>query len=169
MLSMYDITIPPLKRTLNNLSHVLQKGETYADAKKIEHQILLNARLYVDMYPLIRQVQIATDMSKGAGARLAGIEVPKYEDNESSFADLQERILKTIHFLETILPEHLTDSASKEVSVMVRKIELKFSGHDYLLKWVFPNVYFHVTTAYDILRHCGVELAKVDYLGRLRD
>ena len=101
MLSMFDATISPLKRTLNNLSHILKKGEEHADAKKIEHAVLLNARLFPDMYPLIRQVQIATDMSKGAAARLAGLEVPSYDDNETTFAELQARIAKTIAFIDS--------------------------------------------------------------------
>ena len=165
MLSIYDVTIPPLKRTLNNLAAILKKGEEYADAKKIEHSVLLNSRLFVDMYPLTRQVQITTDMSKGAGARLAGVEIPKYEDNETSFAELQARIAKTIAFLDTIDSKQLQDAETREITITIRKTDLKFSGQDYLLKWVLPNVYFHVTTAYNILRHHGVELGKQDFLG----
>jgi len=126
---------------------------------------LLNARLFPDMYPLTRQVQIATDMSKGAAARLAGLEIPKYEDNETTFAELQARIAKTIAFLDTIKPAQLEGSEARAVVISVRKIDLKFTGQDYLLKWVNPNVYFHVTTAYNILRHNGVELGKQDFLG----
>jgi len=162
---MFDSAISPLKRALTNLSHILAKGEAHADAKKIEHAVLLNARLFPDMYPLTRQVQIATDMSKGAAARLAGIEIPKYEDNESSFDELQARIAKTIAFIDTVHPEQLQDSATREVTITIRKVDLKFNGQDYLLKWVQPNVYFHVTTAYNILRHNGVELGKADFLG----
>lgn len=165
MLTIYDATIPPLKRTLNNLAAILKKGEEYADAKKIEHSVLLNSRLFVDMYPLTRQVQIATDMSKGAGARLAAVEIPKYEDNETSFAELQARIAKTIAFLDTIDSKQLQDAETREITITIRKTDLKFSGQDYLLKWVLPNVYFHVTTAYNILRHHGVELGKQDFLG----
>ena len=165
MLSIYAATIPPLKQTLSNLAAILQKGEEYADAKKVEHHVLLNSRLFVDMYPLTRQVQIATDMSKGAGARLAGIDIPKYEDSETSFAELQVRIAKTIAFLDSINPEQLTEAETREITISVRKVDLKFSGQDYLLKWVLPNVYFHVTTAYNILRHNGVELSKQDFLG----
>lgn len=165
MLSIYEAAIPPLKRTLGNLAGILQKGEQYADAKKVEHHVLLNARLFVDMYPLTRQIQIATDMSKGAGARLAGIEIPRYEDSETSFAELQARIAKTIVFLDSISPERLAGAETREVTITVRKVDLKFSGQDYLLKWVLPNVYFHVTTAYNILRHSGVELGKRDFLG----
>jgi hypothetical protein len=165
MLSIYDATIPPLKRALSNLATILEKGEQYADAKKVEHQVLLNSRLFVDMYPLTRQVQIATDMSKGAGARLAAIEIPKYEDNETSFAELQARIAKTIAFLDSINPQQLEGAESREITIIIRKADIKFSGQDYLLKWVLPNVYFHVTTAYNILRHNGVALAKQDFLG----
>ena len=164
MLSMFDATISPLTRTLKNLSHILQKGEEYADAKKIEHSVILNARLFPDMYPLTRQVQIATDMSKGAAARLAGVEIPKYEDTETTFAELQARISKTLAFIETIHSEQLTDAETREITITVRKVDLKFSGQDYLLKWVMPNVHFHVVTAYNILRHNGVELGKQDFL-----
>ncbi len=165
MLPIYDASIPPLKRALSNLAAIIKKGEEFADAKKVDHQVLLNSRLFVDMYPLTRQVQIATDMSKGAGARLAAIEIPKYEDNETSFAELQARIAKTIAFLDAVKPEQLAGAETREITVTIRKTDLKFSGQDYLLKWVIPNVYFHVTTAYNILRHNGVELAKQDFLG----
>lgn len=165
MLSIYDATIPPLKRALGNLAAILEKGEKYADTKKVPHQVLLDARLFIDMYPLTRQIQIATDMSKGAGARLAGLEIPRYEDNETSFAELQARIAKTIAFLDSIKPDQLTGAENREITITIRKAELKFSGQDYLLKWVLPNVYFHVTTAYNILRHNGVELGKQDFLG----
>ncbi|HOY69579.1 MAG TPA: DUF1993 domain-containing protein [Methylotenera sp.] len=164
MLTMFDATIAPLVRTLNNLSHILKKGETYADAKKIEHSVLLNARLFADMYPLTRQVQIATDMSKGAAARLAGVEIPKYEDNETTFAELQERLAKTIAFIQSVTPAQFAGSEAREVTITVRKVDVKFTGQDYLLKWVLPNVYFHVTTAYNILRHNGVDLGKADFL-----
>lgn len=165
MLAMYDATIPPLKRSLTNLSAILKKGEDYADAKKIEHSVLLNARLFPDMYPLTRQVQIATDMSKGAAARLSGIEVPKYEDDESTFAELQARIAKTITFIDSIKPAQMEGAENLDIVIPIRKTELKFTGQAYLLNWVMPNVHFHVTTAYNILRHNGVELGKPDFLG----
>ncbi len=161
---MFDATILPLVHTLKSLSHILKKGEEYADAKKIEHSVLLNARLFPDMFPLTRQIQIATDMSKGAAARLAGVEIPAYEDDETTFEQLQARIAKTIAFIESIEPAQLTDAQTRDITITVRKIELKFTGQDYLLKWVMPNVYFHVTTTYNILRHNGVELGKPDFL-----
>ena len=165
MPNMFDTSIAPLQRALNNLSHILKKGEAHAEAKSIEHTVLLNARLFPDMYPLIRQVQIATDMSKGGAARLAGLEVPNYEDNEMSFADLQARVAKTLAFIDTIKPAQLENAENRAVTITVRKVDLHFTGQAYLFDWVLPNVYFHVTTAYNILRHNGVELGKPDFLG----
>ena len=162
---MYEATILPLKRALKNLSREIKKGEEYANANKIEHGVLLNARLFPDMYPLTRQVQIATDMSKGAAARLASVEIPKYEDTETTFAELQARITKTLTFIESIKPTQFEGSETREITITVRKMDLKFTGHDYLLTWVNPNVYFHVTTAYNILRHNGTPLGKPDFLG----
>jgi hypothetical protein len=164
MISMYNFTIPPLKRTLNNLAHILKKGEAHAEAKGIAPEVFFNARLFPDMYPLSRQVQIATDMSKGAAARLAGVEVPSYEDNEATFADLQARIAKTIAFIDSVTPAQFEGAETRDIEIFVRKHKMEFKGEDYLLKWVMPNVYFHVTTAYDILRHNGVELGKPDFL-----
>ena len=165
MLSMYDASFAPLKRALNNLSHILKKGEAHADTKNIEQAVLLNGRLFPDMYPLIRQIQIAADMSKGAAARLAGIEIPKYEDNEVSFADLQARITKTLAFIDSVKPVQLEGAEVREITITVRKTDLHFTGQAYLFDWVLPNVYFHITTAYNILRHNGVELGKPDFLG----
>lgn len=167
MISMYDASVPVLKRFLTNLSTILAKAASYADAKGIEHSALLTARLYPDMYPLTRQIQIATDVSKGAVARLAGVDIPKYEDNEASFAELQERIAKTLAFIDSIKPEQLTGSESRDIVITVRDTKLEFKGQQYLLHWVHPNLYFHVTTAYNILRHNGLELGKRDYLAGL--
>jgi hypothetical protein len=116
------------------------------------------------MYPLIRQVQIATDMSKGAAARLAGLDVPKYEDDETTFEQLQARIAKTLAFIEAVKPEQMQGAEARDVTILVRNKPMEFKGLDYLLKWVNPNVYFHVATAYNILRHNGVELGKADFL-----
>ena len=165
MLTMYEATIPTLKRLLTNLSAILKKGEAHADAKKIDHSIFLNARLAPDMYALTRQVQIATDMSKGAAARLAGVDIPKYEDDETTFADLQARITKTVAFIDGIQPAQLEGSENRDIVITVRNTNLAFKGQAYLLNWVNPNVYFHVSTAYNILRHNGVELGKLDFLG----
>lgn len=165
MANMYDISIPPLILTLNNLLHIIKKGRRFAEARNIEHSVLLNARLAPDMYALTRQVQIATDMSKGGGARLAGIEVPKYDDNETTFDELELRISKTIAFLNSIDAKQLEGAETRHIELMVRDSKREFQGLDYLLRWVQPNVYFHVTTTYNILRHNGVELGKRDFLG----
>jgi uncharacterized protein len=165
MISMYNASIAPLKRSLTNLSSILKKGEAFAAAKEVEPSVLLNSRLAIDMYPLTRQVQIATDMSKGCAARLAGLEIPNYEDTESTFDDLQARITKTIAFLDSVNPQQLEGSETREVTITIRKIDISFSGEDYVFKWVLPNVHFHVTTAYNILRHNGIELGKSDFLG----
>ncbi|WP_229008141.1 DUF1993 family protein [Methylophilus sp. Leaf408] len=165
---LYDVSIAPLVRNLQNLKHILQQGELYAEQKKVEPQVILNSRLSIDMYPLTRQVQLVSDMSKGAGARLAGLEIPQYADDETSFEMLYARIDKTIDFLSKIQPAQLEGAESKEVVLTIRKIDLTFTGLDYLQKWAMPNVYFHITTAYNILRHIGVPLGKTDYLGQKR-
>lgn len=164
-LSMYTISIPVLIRQLDNLSVLLDKGARHAEAKKFDPAVLINARLAPDMFALSRQVQIATDNAKGAAARLAGIEIPKYEDTETSFDELQARIAKTIAFLRGIRPEQLEGSEERAVMVKTRAAELHFKGRDYLLNFALPNVFFHVTTTYAILRHNGVEIGKTDYLG----
>lgn len=168
MPSIFDISVAPLVRNLQNLKHILSLAEAYAVSKKVAPEIILQSRLYVDMYPLIKQVQLVSDMSKGAAARLAGLPIPAYEDNEQNFADLYARIDKTLAFLESISAESLEGSETKSVVLTIRKVDLTFSGLDYLEKWVMPNVYFHVTTAYNILRHLGVDLSKTDYLGQKR-
>lgn len=165
---LYDVSIAPLIRNLENLRHILQQGELYAEEKKIAPEVILNSRLFVDMYPLTKQVQLVSDMSKGAGARLAGIDIPQYADDETSFDMLYARIDKTIAFLSDIQPTQLEGAATKEVVLTIRKVDLTFSGLDYLEKWAMPNVYFHSTTAYNILRHLGVALGKTDYLGQKR-
>ncbi len=164
-MQLFDITIPPLVHALNNLSKNLAKGEAYANNKKFAPEVLIQSRLIADMYPLVNQVQIATDMSKAAAARLAKIDIPQYEDNEQTFADCQARIEKTIAFLNTINPEQLEDAESHDIHLKIKeRIDVHFNGLEYVLKWVMPNVYFHCTTAYNILRKNGVELSKRDFL-----
>lgn len=164
MINMYDITIPPLKHALSNLAENLTIGEAHAIAKKFDTSILVNARLIADMYPLNKQIQLATDMSKGAAARLAGIEIPQYADDETTFEALQARIAKTIAFLDSVDRGQFEGAEDRDVTVMVRKIKLQFKGLDYLNEWVNPNVYFHCTTAYNIMRQNGVTLGKRDFL-----
>lgn len=164
-LNMYQASIPVFVRMLGNLSAILDKAMAHTKAKKIDPSIFFNARLTPDMYPLSRQVQIATDMVKGCAARLAGIDVPSYEDNETTFADLQARIAKTVVFLQSVSAEQINGSEERKVTLKLRDREVNFIGQPYLLDFVLPNLYFHITTTYGILRHNGVELGKMDYLG----
>jgi hypothetical protein len=164
-LSMYQASIPVFIRILGNLSAILDKAAAHAEAKKIDPSVLVNARLAPDMFPLSRQVQIATDGVKGCAARLAGIEIPSFADTESTFPELQARIAKTVAFLQSVRADQIDGSENRTVTLKTRGKDTSFQGQAYLLTFVNPNFYFHVTTAYDILRHNGVELGKTDYLG----
>jgi hypothetical protein len=164
-LSMYQASVPTLIRNLNNLSAILTKGEAFATAKKIDASVFMNERLAIDMFALPRQIQIATDVSKGGAARLAGIDIPSFEDNESNFAELQARIAKTIAFLKTIKPEQIDGSEERTINLKVGGNDMTMTGQAYLFGFVLPNVFFHATTTYSILRHNGVELGKKDFLG----
>lgn len=164
-LSMYQAAIPPLTHTLNSLVGILEKGATHAEAKKIEPGVLIGFRLYPDMFPLSRQVQIASDIARRGVAKLAGVEAPTMEDNETTFPELIARLQKTIAYLKTLTPEQIDGTEAKSISLPVGEETMTFDGQSFLLYFILPNVYFHVTTAYDILRHCGVELGKRDYLG----
>jgi hypothetical protein len=164
---MYEASIPAFVRTLDNLSQILHKAEAYAGEKKIEPQVLVNARLAPDMFALARQIQIASDGVKGAAARLTGTEIPSYPDTETTFAELQERIAKTAAYLQSFSPEQFEGSETKEIVVKGRTHERRFNGRDYLFSYVIPNFFFHVTTAYGILRHNGLEIGKADYLGKI--
>lgn len=164
-ISMYSASIPALKRGLDSLATILDKAENHATTRKIDPAVLLGARLYPDMFPLIKQVQIATDNAKGCAARLTGREVPRYKDTETSFTELIERIAWTIAFLDTVGPEQIDGSENRDVSLQAGGQNYEFKGLAYLTGWVLPNFYFHVATAYAILRHNGVEIAKKDLLG----
>lgn len=164
-LTMYSAFIPVAIRTLQNLSAVLAKGAAHCEARKIDPNAFLTARLYPDMFPLTRQVQIASDTVKGAAARLAGVEIPKYEDNETTFAELQARLDKTVAFLQTIQPAQIDGKEDADIVLSFPTRTFEFKGQAYLTGWVLPNLYFHTTTAYALLRHGGVELGKADYLG----
>lgn len=166
-LSMSQASVPVLLRTLSNFIAILEKGKAHAEAKKIDPSVLINFRLYPDMLPLSKQVQIASDMAKGGGARLAGVEVPKYEDNETSFDELIYRLKKTMDFLASLDPTKIDGSESREIVLPMRSGPVKFKGQDYLLNFVLPNVNFHAVTGYNILRHNGVEIGKMDFLGKL--
>jgi len=163
---MYQASAPRFASMLRNLSALLDKGQAYCDARKIEPAAISGARLYPDMYPLTRQVQIACDTAKGAVARLAGVEIPKHEDTEQSFAELKGRIAKTLDFIGSVKPASIDGAEEREIVLKMRGGERKFSGLQYLLGFAYPNFYFHVTTAYNILRHNGVEIGKTDFIGK---
>jgi hypothetical protein len=165
-ISMYTQSIPVLQRALGNLAQILRKAQAHAEAHQIDPQVLLQSRLYPDMFALTRQVQIATDTAKGCAARLAGEEPPSFADTESSFDELQARIARTLDYLGGFRPEQIEGTEQREVTLKLRSGPMHFSGLGYLNGFVLPNVYFHVTTAYAILRHNGVEIGKADYLGK---
>jgi uncharacterized protein len=164
-ISMYQASAPRFVNMLRNLSAILDKTQAHAEAKKIDPAALTDDRLFPDMLPMKRQVQIACDTAKGAVARLAGVDVPKHEDTEETFADLKARIAKTIDFIESVAPARLEGTEDKAIHLKLGPREVDFTGMQYLLGFALPNFYFHVTTAYDILRKNGVELAKRDYIG----
>jgi uncharacterized protein len=163
-LSMYQASVPVFQRTLGALDKILDKAAAYAAERKIDPAVLLSARLYPDMFPLTRQVQIATDHAKGASARLAGAAVPSFEDNEKTFAELKARIGKTLDFVGTFRPAQIDGSEGRDISLKAGPRELTFKGQDYLLFFVLPNFYFHSATAFGILRHNGVSIGKLDFL-----
>jgi uncharacterized protein len=162
----YTSSIPVFKQMLGGLSAVLAKAEVHASAKKIDPQALLQSRLYPDMFTLLRQVQVACDFAKSVSARLAGAEVPKNEDNEQSFADLQARISGVLAFIDGLAVTQFDAAATREiVSQAGTPKEKRFTGLSYLLSYGLPHFFFHTTTAYSILRHNGVEVGKKDYIG----
>lgn len=164
-LSMYQASVPVLIRALGNLRAILEKGAAHAEARKIDPTALIGSRLYPDMFALARQVQLASDMAKSCVSRLAGAEPPKWEDKESTFPDLLARIDKTVAHVKSFKPEQIDGSEEKAVTLQTPRGPLNFKGMQYLLFFLLPNLFFHVTTAYNILRHNGVELGKADYLG----
>lgn len=164
-LSMYQASVPVFIRGLSNLSAILEKAAAHAEEKKIDPAIFINSRLAPDMFALARQIQIATDSVKGCVARLAGLEVPSFPDTENTFPELQERIAKTIAFIETVTAEQIDGSEERNITLKVAGKELNFLGQPYVLYFVLPNFYFHITAAYAILRHNGVPIGKMDFLG----
>jgi uncharacterized protein len=164
-ISMHQASAPRFAHTLRSLAAILDKAQAHCEARKIDPLALTQFRLYPDMFPLTRQVQIACDTAKGAVARLAGVDIPKHEDTEQAFAELKARIARTVEFIESIPAAKVDGSEAREIVLKMRAGELKFTGLQYLLGFAYPNFYFHATTAYDILRHNGVELGKRDFLG----
>jgi uncharacterized protein len=165
-ISMYQASLPGLIRSLGNLAAILEKADAHATAKKIDPTVLINSRLSPDMLPLSKQVQISSDVARRGVARLAGVEAPSMEDNETTFPELIARLQKTIDYLHQFTPAQIDGSEEKEITLPVGKETMQFAGMPYLLYFILPNVYFHVTTAYGILRHSGVELGKADFLGK---
>ena len=164
-ISMYQASAPRFANTLKNLSAILDKAQAHVEARKIDPAVLLASRLYPDMFPLIRQVQIASDNAKGAVARLAGVDVPKYEDTEQTLPELKARIARTIDFVSSFKPAQIDGSEDKNIHLKLGPLEVDWKGMQYLLGFALPNFYFHVVTAYDILRHNGLEIGKRDYIG----
>ena len=166
-LSVYQMSSPVFVRTLTNLKNILAKGAAHAEAKKIDESAFLQARLAPDMYPLTSQVHIATDMARAGAARLTGGEPPKYEDNESTFSELIARVEKTIAYLQALPPSEFEGGDTRIITRPVRGQPKQFIGLNYLQQFIIPNLYFHTTTAYDLLRHNGVDVGKADYIGAL--
>lgn len=164
-LSMYAASAPRFVHMLNNLTALLDKAQAHIDAKKLDPAALTAFRLFPDMYPLTRQVQIACDVSKGAVGRLGGVEVPKHEDTEQTIPELKARIAKTIAFINSVKAEQIDASADRELTIKLGRQEFTFKGMQYLLNFAHPNFYFHITTVYNILRHNGVEIGKKDFNG----
>ncbi len=165
-ISMYQASIPVFIRMMNNLAAILEKAAAHAEAKKIDPATLVHYRLYPDMFAFAKQIQIAVDAAMTGAARLAGVEAPKFENTESTFPELIERVKQTIAFLETVKPEQVDGTEEKEIILTRGETSVTYTGLTFLLNRTLPNLYFHITTAYDILRHNGVEIGKRDYLGR---
>ncbi|MCB1606579.1 MAG: DUF1993 domain-containing protein [Xanthomonadales bacterium] len=165
--SMYASSIPVFERMLGATSEILRKAEADAEARGIDQAVLLNSRLAPDMFPLVRQVQIATDMAKGCCSRLAGLEVPKWEDNETSFAELRERIERGLAHMRALVPDQLNGSEDRDIELLIGGQAMQFKGLPYLHFFVLPNFYFHLSMTYAILRHNGLQIGKRDFLGAI--
>lgn len=166
-LSMYQASVPVILHGFANLLAILDKAEAHAEAKGFDSEVLLQSRLAPDMFPLIRQIQIASDITKGGAARLAGVEAPKYDDTEKTFADIKARINNTVDFIKSIAAAQIDGSEEKDIVIKTPRIELNFKGQAYLLDFVLPNFFFHLSMTYAILRHNGVEIGKWDFLGKI--
>lgn len=165
-LSLYDIAIPTFQKQLSALEAFLDKAAAQAEAKKIDFAVYLGSRLYPDMFNLTRQVQLATDFAKAAPARLAGTDVPSFPDVETTLPELKARIAKIQALLAAYKPEQFEGADTRELTLKAGGQDVTMTGREYLLHVAFPNFYFHCTTAYDILRHNGIEIGKRDFVGR---
>ncbi|HEY0684137.1 MAG TPA: DUF1993 domain-containing protein [Steroidobacter sp.] len=166
-LSLYEVTIPTFLLSLRNLKAILEKAVAHAEARKFDPNVFVSMRLYPDMLPLNRQVQIASDAAKGAAARLSGTEPPKFEDTETTMPELLARVNKTIDYLQSFKPEQFGGDDSRTVTIKTPRATLNFKAADFVRHWALPNFFFHVTTTYALLRHGGVEIGKTDYLGQV--
>jgi len=166
-ISVHAASIDIFTHALSNLSAILEKGLAHATARKFDPSVLVSARLAPDMFPLSRQVQIACDLAKNSAARLAGVEPPRFEDNEKTLEELRARIAKTIDYLRSLPAAAFEGCEERDIKVPAGERTLEFKGLSFLQRWALPNVFFHITTAYNILRHNGVEIGKRDYLGSL--
>jgi len=163
--SMFQAAVPPSLQMMGALSGVLAKAAAHCEARKIDPAVLLGSRLYPDMFALTRQIQVAADFAKGGCARLADVPAPKFEDSETTFAELQARLDRTAEFIRTLAPAQIDGSEAREIVIKIAGQEMRFQGQPYLLHFVLPNLYFHATAAYAILRHSGVEIGKRDFMG----
>ena len=166
--AVYDISIPALSRGLTNLSAILDKAAAHAAAKKYDSIVLAQSRIYPDMHPLTRQVQIACDTAKGAAARLANVDVPKHEDTETTLDELKQRIAKTLDFLKTLTAAQVNSAESRTIEIKFPNGAWKFTAVSYITDFVLPNFYFHVSMVYALLRKSGVEIGKTDFLGAIQ-
>ncbi len=164
-LTMYQASVPVYTQFLTGLSGILTKAAAHAEARKIDPSVLINARLSPDMFALARQVQVATDHAKGSLARLAGVEVPSYPDTETTFAELQARIARTLDYVKSFKPEQIDGTEARDIVLTFGTVSLPFTGQAYLIQFALPNFYFHISMAYAILRHNGVEIGKRDFMG----
>jgi len=167
-ISVYDISIPALSRGLTNLSVILDKAAAHAAAKKYDSVVLTQLRLFPDMHPLVRQVQIICDTAKGAAGRLAGVEIPKHEDTETTLDELKQRIAKTADFLKTVTPDQINSAESRAIEIKFPNGAWKFTALAYVTDFVLPNFYFHESMVYALLRKSGVEIGKGDFLGAIQ-
>jgi hypothetical protein len=167
-ISVFDQTVSAISRMLLNLDAIVSRAELYAEEKKIDPAVLIQARLYPDMLPFVSHIRIATDTAKGAAARLSGTEMPKWADDEASFEDIHARIRKAVNYLATFKPDQFEGSETRDIELKLPNRTLQFVGRDYVLGFVLPNFYFHITTAYNILRHNGLVIGKLDFLGALQ-
>ena len=165
-ISMYQVAVPVFVRALGNLAHVLKKGEQHAKSKNVSDEVLLQTRLIPDMLPLIKQIQIACDMATRGTARLAGVEPQSFEDNETTLEQAYSRIERSIEYIKSFKPEQIDGSETRAIHLKMRNGEMNFEGQAYLLNFTLPNLFFHCTTAYDILREAGTDIGKSDFIGQ---